>query len=295
MGRIFPLFLVRAAAIFSAGLLLFAVFGGARAASYAGDDYGLAPLPPASPSAAASATTYNGTSGFAPAPNGLPASGPADNGDPTSGGFAPAPSRNQQPQASAAPTPLAPQSGFTPAPDYRMAANRYPPYQPAPVYQPPPQPAPVYQAPLPAPQSGGSEYGFKPDMRGSEMPAPAPAPTPASVRSADNAPYGYNSGDGEAGISAPVPGGAAAYYQPPFQTADNSPRVNPDYVLGTGDKIHLSVFDEADLSGDYTVDGSGYVRLPLIGQIRAAGHTPPQLEAAVGSALANGYLRSPRV
>ena len=60
--------------------------------------------------------------------------------------------------------------------------------------------------------------------------------------------------------------------QPQFQAADNSPRVNPDYVLGTGDKIHLSVFDEADLSGDYTVDGSGYVRLPLIGQIRAAGH-----------------------
>jgi len=55
------------------------------------------------------------------------------------------------------------------------------------------------------------------------------------------------------------------------------------------------VYDEPDLSGDFMVDGAGVVRLPLIGQIRAAGRTSPQLEAAVGGALANGYLRSPRV
>jgi polysaccharide export outer membrane protein len=172
-----------------------------------------------------------------------------------------------------------------------MAVNNTAPYQPA----------PVYRAPLAPVQPATSDYGFKPDIRGSEMPAPAPtpasAPAPAPVRSTDNTPYGYNKGDGEpkADVITPMPGGATPYYQPPFQAADNSPRADPDYVLGTGDKIHLSVFDEADLSGDYTVDGSGYVRLPLIGQVRAAGYTPPQLEAAVGSALANGYLRSPRV
>jgi polysaccharide export outer membrane protein len=121
-----------------------------------------------------------------------------------------------------------------------------------------------------------------------------PRPVQATARPAGDSstPYGYKSGDGATDM--PM-AGAAAYYQPQFQAVDNSPRVNPDYVLGTGDKIHLTVFDEADLSGDYTVDGSGFVRLPLIGQVRASGLTPPQLEAAVGSALAAGYLRSPRV
>ena len=37
------------------------------------------------------------------------------------------------------------------------------------------------------------------------------------------------------------------------------------------------------------------MRLPLIGQVRAAGSTAMQLEASVGSALARGYLKSPRV
>jgi protein involved in polysaccharide export with SLBB domain len=66
-------------------------------------------------------------------------------------------------------------------------------------------------------------------------------------------------------------------------------------VLGTGDKLKLTVFDETDLSGDYTVDTTGFVRLPLVGQVRAAGLTSSQLEGAIGSALAQGYLKSPRV
>ena len=37
------------------------------------------------------------------------------------------------------------------------------------------------------------------------------------------------------------------------------------------------------------------MRLPLIGQVRAAGSTAMQLESSVGSALARGYLKSPRV
>jgi protein involved in polysaccharide export with SLBB domain len=78
-------------------------------------------------------------------------------------------------------------------------------------------------------------------------------------------------------------------------SAANGGRENVDYVLGPGDKLRLTVFGETDLSGEFTVDGSGFVRLPLIGQVHAAGYTSPQLEAAIGSALAQGYLRSPRV
>ncbi len=55
------------------------------------------------------------------------------------------------------------------------------------------------------------------------------------------------------------------------------------------------MFEETDLSGDYTIDGSGFLRLPLIGQVRAAGLNSLQLEAAIGSALSRGYLKQPRV
>ena len=72
-------------------------------------------------------------------------------------------------------------------------------------------------------------------------------------------------------------------------------RANPDYVLGPGDKIKLTVFGETDLSGDFTLDGSGNLALPLVGQVRAAGYTAPQLEATIGSAMSQGYLKSPRI
>lgn len=68
-----------------------------------------------------------------------------------------------------------------------------------------------------------------------------------------------------------------------------------DYKLGPGDKVHVTVYDETDLSGDFQVDSLGYVRLPLIGQIKAAGRSAFQLEGAVSDALLDGYLKNPRV
>ena len=55
------------------------------------------------------------------------------------------------------------------------------------------------------------------------------------------------------------------------------------------------MFGETDLSGEYQVDGSGLVRLPLIGSVRASGYTAPGLEQSITSALGSGYLKSPRV
>ena len=70
---------------------------------------------------------------------------------------------------------------------------------------------------------------------------------------------------------------------------------NDDYKLGPGDRVRVTVYGEEDLSGEFQLDSAGYVRLPLIGQIPASGHSAFQLEGNVESALENGYLRSPRV
>jgi protein involved in polysaccharide export with SLBB domain len=188
----------------------------------------------------------------------------------------------------AAPAPAAyPQAtpSYTPAPSYAPAplpgpndsvpAGYYPPLNsgvtPQDTVSPPQQtaqtyqPAPAYQAPAPVPVSS-EPYGYKPIM----PTAPAfPAPRLASATRAD--PYAY-------------------YQMDSYHGGENA-----DYILGPGDKLHLNVFGETDLSGDFTIDGSGFVRLPLIGQVRAAGYTGQQLEGAIGSALAQGYLKSPRV
>jgi protein involved in polysaccharide export with SLBB domain len=74
----------------------------------------------------------------------------------------------------------------------------------------------------------------------------------------------------------------------------NAPRTN-DYRLGTGDKVRVTVYDETDLSGEFEVDATGYVRLPLIGPVKAGGRTAYQLEGAVEQSLMDGYLNNPRV
>lgn len=69
----------------------------------------------------------------------------------------------------------------------------------------------------------------------------------------------------------------------------------PVYVLGSGDQISVTVYDEPSLSGQFQIDGTGSVSLPLIGQVQAGGLTVPQFEQAVETAFLDGYLNHPRV
>lgn len=67
------------------------------------------------------------------------------------------------------------------------------------------------------------------------------------------------------------------------------------YRLGTGDKLKVTVYGEEDLSGEYFVDGSGQVQLPLVGQVKAANLTIHEFVAEVANALKEGYLKDPKV
>ena len=65
--------------------------------------------------------------------------------------------------------------------------------------------------------------------------------------------------------------------------------------LQAGEKISITVFGEDKLSGDYTIDPSGFVSLPLAGTIQAAGLTQAELEQALSAKFRSEYLRSPKV
>lgn len=68
-----------------------------------------------------------------------------------------------------------------------------------------------------------------------------------------------------------------------------------DYVLGSGDKLRITVFEEDDLSGEFSVAGNGRISFPLIGDISAAGRTVQQVRDTIAARLRDGYVKDPRV
>lgn len=69
-----------------------------------------------------------------------------------------------------------------------------------------------------------------------------------------------------------------------FATSQVATRIQP------GDRIKVTVYGEENLTNFYVVDPTGYLSLPLIGRVRAAGRTPAELERAIANRY-RVYLR----
>lgn len=68
-----------------------------------------------------------------------------------------------------------------------------------------------------------------------------------------------------------------------------------DYRLGVADKVRVLVFNEPTLSGEFTVNASGAISTPLIGEVAALGRTTTELQTDIEQKLRAGYLRDPHV
>lgn len=69
-----------------------------------------------------------------------------------------------------------------------------------------------------------------------------------------------------------------------------------DYHLGPGDRVRIITFGGEELTGEFRVNDSGDIALPLVGTIHAAGLTPHELEAATAERLRSSRLfRDPSV
>jgi len=84
---------------------------------------------------------------------------------------------------------------------------------------------------------------------------------------------------------------AAALLTPPSLLAQQ-----PDYLIGPKDVLAISVWDQPDMTGKWTVEADGTFTFPLIGRVKAGGLTLRQLEADIVKRLVDGkYFRAPQV
>jgi len=71
--------------------------------------------------------------------------------------------------------------------------------------------------------------------------------------------------------------------------------VRPDtYVIGVGDVLEINVWKEGELSKTVGVRTDGMITLPLIGEIKAVGSTPVQLQEQITASLAK-VMSDPQV
>jgi polysaccharide export outer membrane protein len=75
----------------------------------------------------------------------------------------------------------------------------------------------------------------------------------------------------------------------------DSPGDSRAYKLAPGDRITVTVFGQAELSGDILVDGAGNILLPLIGPIDVKDLTTLECQKLIHDRLADGILNQPSV
>lgn len=80
--------------------------------------------------------------------------------------------------------------------------------------------------------------------------------------------------------------------------APDAPSVVPlesDYKIAPMDTVTVKVFKAPDLSGDYEVDLTGHISLPLVGEVEAANLTTAQLDERLTQSLGQKYFENPDV
>jgi protein involved in polysaccharide export with SLBB domain len=68
------------------------------------------------------------------------------------------------------------------------------------------------------------------------------------------------------------------------------------YRLGPRDQLQVTIFRQPDMSGQFTIDGEGFLALPLVGEFKAGGLTTRELENQIEDRLKQDqFLVNPQV
>jgi polysaccharide export outer membrane protein len=98
------------------------------------------------------------------------------------------------------------------------------------------------------------------------------------------------------GACADSAGGPIPYNVP--LSAPDAPKVaslESDYRIAPMDTITVKVFKSEDLSGEYQVDLTGHISMPLVGEVDAANLTTAQLDQRLTEKLGEKYFQNPDV
>jgi polysaccharide biosynthesis/export protein len=68
---------------------------------------------------------------------------------------------------------------------------------------------------------------------------------------------------------------------------------NANYIIGESDSLEVSIWGEQALSRQVTVRPDGLVSLPLIGEVKATGKTPVELQGTIEQALSK-FIKDPK-
>ena len=77
--------------------------------------------------------------------------------------------------------------------------------------------------------------------------------------------------------------------------SEASPTDSAKYRIGPDDVLDINVFAAPELNRQVRVSSGGEISLPLLGQIRAVGLTPVELESRLQDLLRRTYMRDPHV
>lgn len=75
---------------------------------------------------------------------------------------------------------------------------------------------------------------------------------------------------------------------------DNSPAINPEYLIGPGDNVNIIVWRNPEVSMSVPVRPDGKITTPLVEDLPAAGKTSTQLARDIEGALAK-FIQQPVV
>ena len=67
------------------------------------------------------------------------------------------------------------------------------------------------------------------------------------------------------------------------------------YLLGPGDRLRIKVYSDPDMTGEYEINASGAVSLPLVGDVKALGLTTRQLEQSIAARMKGKIATEPHV
>ncbi len=74
---------------------------------------------------------------------------------------------------------------------------------------------------------------------------------------------------------------------PNYDYASEPDPRNTEYVLGVGDQITITVWENEGLTTDATIRPDGTITMPLVGDVKASGMTPTDLKQALLQRLAD--------